>query len=99
MKTIALALLLTFAATGGAMAASCPLYPADTPGGKIAAQTDEAVCQQQALSATTAQKAQQLQFQGDLNSTVINLEQEQRMQQMFNQQEQMLAPSFPVVTP
>jgi hypothetical protein len=88
MRRFVLAIVLSLAATGGALA-YCPLYPADTPGGKIAAQTDKAVCEQQELSATTAQKSQQLNVQSNLNDALKNLEQEQRMQQMFNQQQQL----------
>ena len=97
MRTAAFALMLSLAATGSALAAACPLYPADTPGGRIAAQTQQAVCEQQALSAATAAESQELHFQSELNSTIVNLEQEQRMQQMFNQQQQMLFPSIPMM--
>ena len=84
MRPLLLALLLSLAASGGALA-YCPLYPAGTAGGEIAAQADKAVCQQQELN-----------FQSQLNDTLRNLEQDQRMQQMFVQQQLLLTPAFPV---
>ncbi len=95
MRPLLLALLLSLAATGGALA-YCPLYPAGTAGGEIAAQADKAVCQQQELGARTALKQQELNFQSQLNDTLRNLEQDQRMQQMFVQQQLLLTPAFPV---
>jgi hypothetical protein len=94
MRSIVLALMLSLAATGGAFA-YCPLYPAHTIGGKIAAQTEKAVCDQEALSAATAAKADQLHSQSEINDAIQNIEQEQRMQQMFNQQQQLLFPTTP----
>jgi hypothetical protein len=88
MRLFAFSLLLSLAASGGALA-YCPLYPAETPGGKVAAQADRAVCQQQELSARTALKSQELHFQGELNDLQRNIEQEQRMQDMFLQQQLM----------
>ena len=93
MKRLLLIVVLALAPTA-ALAVSCPNIPDDTSTHNIDNETALTLCEAQALHDSTANKAQQLQYQSDLQDATKNLELELKMQQTMNN-----AATPPVVLP
>ncbi len=81
MRLLLLSAVLAFAA--GPALAYCPSIPDDASTGYVANQTQLTLCRANELSDRTALKAQELQFQADLQAQSKMLELQFKMQQTF----------------
>ena len=81
MRPVLLSAVLALAATP--VLAYCPSIPDDAGTGYVANQTQLTLCRANELSDRTALKAQELQFQADLQAQFKMLELQFKMQQTF----------------
>ena len=81
MRTLLLSAVLALAVTPAL--AYCPSIPDDATTGYVGNQTQLTLCRANELSDRTALKAQELQFQADLQAQMKTLELQFKMQQTF----------------
>lgn len=77
MRVLLAALLLSLAA--GPALAVCPTIPDDASTHYVANQQAMMLCQQAELAAATAERARAQQFEAELDSRLIELQQDQRL--------------------
>jgi hypothetical protein len=93
MRSIVLALAMTLAATGAALA-DCPVIPDTGATHYIDNKTALAVCRQNELAFATRLHQQQLDLQAALQAQQQNVQMQLRLQQTYNAARQVTLPQF-----